>query len=172
MDVLFEIIPSEGVVVNGKTKILVGSSIEDVSREMEEHRNLQSDNSHYFFESNLRIETAEDGSVSEIEISADSDIETSLFGVNPFEYEDAGLIELIDNRINEKPEMQGSVAASTDVVWKSNGLALWRPNSPEKVLESAEEAREDGFYEQWMKEEYEPSKFFRTVLVRKPESEG
>ena len=95
-----------------------------------------------------------------------------LFGINPFEHEDEALIDMLSDILKEKPDVNGDVAESYDVSWKQSGISLWRPITPKDVLDSAEEARADGYYERWMKEEYEPSKFFETILIKKAEPES
>ncbi|MCR4678114.1 MAG: hypothetical protein K5679_05085 [Lachnospiraceae bacterium] len=171
MGVLFEIFPLKGVQINGGTKILLGSKIDTVDAALKAHSNMHYDNSYYYYESTLHIETV-DGTVSEIEIFADPYAEVRLFGVNPFEHKDEELIEIFNDKLGEMPDIQGIIDESTDVSWKHNGITLWRTSSPKKVLDSAEEARADGYYEQWMKEEYEPSKFFETILIKKAEPES
>ena len=172
MGILFDVIPSEGVSVNGNTMVFLGAHIDAADEGLIRYRNQQYDNSYYYFGSNLHITADEAGLVSEIEISANPDVEACLFGVNPFAYDDANVIELINNRLAETPEMDGDVAESTSVTWRQTGLSLWRDISPKDALESAEEAGAYGNYDKWMKEEYEPSRFFKTILIRKAESEG
>lgn len=169
MGYIFNILPTEGIEINGKIRILLGAKKDAADELLKGHKDADFDNSGYYYGSSLCIRKGNDNTVSEIELIRESLISVCIFDINPFKHKDEEIVGLLNEKLMEEPIKDGgSIEESTTVSWEKSGISLWRPTTPKKVLESAEEARADGFYEQWMKEEYGPSRYFQTILIKKP----
>lgn len=136
-----ELIPSVGVILDGKT-IRLGDARADVEQTLgaPDHTKW---NALYYFANELRVDFDEEGHVEFIELlgGPDGKLQPVIFGLPAFQAEPETLVELLKEK-NGGDFLDNERGYS--YAFKKLSVGLYRESIPENVAEMIEEASADG----------------------------
>jgi hypothetical protein len=118
----------------------------------------------YYYNNALQIHYKHD-KVDFIEFCNDEEIEVEIFGINPFRTTADDLLILLKEKngpVFNKREAPFSYA------FKSISVGIFRESSENEILESIDECKKDGTYEEnkeWLLEDLEKFKYFQTIGI-------
>jgi hypothetical protein len=118
----------------------------------------------YYCNNALQIHYKND-KVDFIEFCNDEVLEVEIYGINPFK-------TLADDLLALLKEKNGPVfnkrEAPFSYAFKSISVGIFRESSESEVLESIDECKKDGTYEEnkdWLEEDLEKFKYFQTIGI-------
>ena len=141
MERTVELIPSVGVILDGKT-VRLGDTRADVEQTLGEGENVRW-NSLYYFASELRVEFDGEGRVEFIELLGgfDGKLQPVIFGMEAFRTEPETVVELLKEK-NGGDFLDNERGYS--YAFQKLSVGLYRESIPENVPEMIEEAQAEG----------------------------
>ncbi len=158
-----EMIPLKGIVINKTLEIAFGQTVE-ACRMLMEQEGTRVQNKWYWFDNNLCLEF-KDNTLVFIQVSNCDEIDTEMFGSNPFAMTDEELIPFLCKNCGTQETGQADIGQSYDYIVESQQISLYRGITPYDISESIEEAKAEGFYDEEMEAEYVKSRFFETIGI-------
>lgn len=161
--VKIKMMPLCGIEVNDSSIIEFGQSRKDLINILGKG-DAEIEDRIYYFENCLQLEFV-DGRLAFAEVSKDENLVLSLYGVNPFQMQDAELISFLCKKCGGEDRDSQNCDNLYDFCIQSQSIAFHRGITPKDTAESIAEAKAEGCYNTEMENDYLQSKYFETAAI-------
>lgn len=163
--ITIELIPLKGLLIAHKEFIPFGLKKQRVLELIDEEIDTVDERNYYFYNGQLILGFDDEDALESICVSRAPEIKALAFGEEFLQMYDSDLLRFLAAHLSSELETDLEISSLYAYDFQSAGISVWRPISPKDVLDSEEDAKKDGLFEEWMANELEPSKHFKGITL-------